>query len=379
MKYTLYKSSFNHSIQNRNSNCTELFEDFLLFDCISFNIVGVNQPLLFLINEIGLNKVEELLERKSIEFITGIPLIAANLGSVLEGKQQYQGVEPLISGLLSSPHYSDPEFQIDETFKLILGLNRDRKRILKKIALDRYKIPKPKFSDDAMNLVLDAYLKNKLSDFGLMNTIEPENLGIQERKLLAELGYDIIETGILSQFNYKSNDNNRALKITKDSFDKIFNAFQVSNNNTEILRIENIPDLRNLYSLGKYRLSDVFQLRESKDAKKYREWINEKTDVLGDLKITEAYIDEITKENGFFNSNRGKLIKTISLFALSTYIGGQFADVPGNIVGLAAKDVLGKTVDLGLDFIDEYLLDGYIKGWNPRFFINNFRKVININ
>ena len=135
MKHTLFKSSFNYTGQNRNLNCIESFEDLLLFDCISFNIVGVNQPLLFLIEELGLNKVEELLERKTIEFVTNIPLIAANLGQEIDGQHQFKGVPPLISGIFTSQANSDAEYQIDETLKLITGLNRDRKRIFKKIAL----------------------------------------------------------------------------------------------------------------------------------------------------------------------------------------------------------------------------------------------------
>jgi len=249
MKHTLYKTGFIYSAQSRDLNCLELFENLLLFDCISFNIVGLNDPLLFLIEQLGLNKVEEMLERKSIEFVTNIPLIAANLGEEIDGYQHFTGVDPLFSGVFSSPANSDPEYQIDETLKLLPNINRERKRIFKKIVLKQYKIPHPRYSSDAQDIVLDAYRHNKLNLFGLPNHIEPENLGITERKLLADLGYDVIETGILSQFGYKSKNNNKALQITKNSFDKFYNALQVSNNNTDILKFENIPDLQNLYIL----------------------------------------------------------------------------------------------------------------------------------
>lgn len=377
MKHTLYKTGFIYSTQSRDLNCMELFENLLLFDCISFNIVGFNHPLLFLIEELGLNKVEEMLERKSIEFVTNIPLIAANLGEEIDGHQHFRGVDPLFSGVFSSPANSDPEYQIDETLKLLPTINRERKKILKKIVLKQYKIPQSRYSSDAQNIVLDAYINNKLNLFGLPNHIEPENLGITERKLLADLGYDVIETGILSQFKYKSKNNNKVLQITKNSFDKFYNALQVSTNNTDILKFENIPDLQNLYTLKKYTLSDVMSLRETRDAKKYRDWINEKTDALNDISITKLYIDDITKQNGFFNTNKGKLIKTISMFALSSYVGGQLAGSPGTIFGLSVGRLLDKTADLGIDLIDEYILDGYLKGWNPRFFIDEFRRNLN--
>lgn len=374
MKHTLYKSRFSYTPQNRNLICLETFEDFLLFDCISFNIIGVNRPLLFLIEELGIDKVEELLERKSIEFVTNIPLIASNIGQEINGKHQFKGIQPLISGVFTSPANSDPEYQIDETLKLISGLNRDRKRTFKKIVLKQYKIPKSNYSSDARKLVLDAYKSNKLSSFGLEYNVEPENLEIEKRELLANLGYDVIETGILSQFKYKSKNNNKALLITKDSCDKLYNALQVSNNNSEILRIENIPDLQNLYKIKNYKLSDVFSLRETRDAKKYREWINEKTDELNDVSITKAYIDDIAKQSGFFNTNKGKLIRTISLFTLSCYIGEQVGGIQGTIAGLGAGEVFGKVADFGIDLIDEYILDGLLRGWNPRFFIDEFRK-----
>ena len=365
MKHIIYKSRFNYLPQNRQNNCAETFEELLLFDAISYNIVGINHPLLFLIEELGLNKVEELLENKSIEFITGIPLIAANAGPEINGMPQYKGIPPLLSAKFTNPENSDPEYQLDEALKLIVGLNRDRRRIFKRIALKQYKIPNSKFSSDAHKFVLDAYLNNKLTAFGLPNIIEPENIGINERKLLADIGYDIIETALLSQFKYKSKNNNKALLITKDTFDNFFNAVQISKNNSTILKLECLPDMENLFKLKNYNLSNALYLRDSNNSKKYRSWINEKTDELSDTSITKSYIDEIAKESGFFNSNNGKLIKTISIFSVSSYLGFELADLPGLTTGL------------GISLIDTYLLESWIKGWNPRFFIDELRKEIN--
>lgn len=376
MKHTLYISDFNYSLQDRDLCSMETFENFLLFDCISFYVVGINSPLLFLIGELGLNKVEELLARKSLEFVTKIPLIAANLGEEINGHYNYKGVPPLFPATFTNPSNADPEYQIDETLKLIPNLNRDRKRIFKNIALKQYKIPQQKYSYESEELIIGAYKNNKLSSLGLEYNAEPEDLNIQNRKLLAELSFSIIETGILSEFRYKSKNNNKVLEITKDSFDKIFNALQVSKNNAEILKIENIPDLKNIYKLKKYKLSDAFSIRDSKDAKKYREWINEKTDELGDLNFTKAYIDDISRDSGFFSTHKGKLLKTISLFTLSSYIGVQLESLPGIIAGLGAGKIFNKASDLGIDLIDEYILDGLLKGWNPRFFIDELRQQI---
>jgi len=65
------------------------------------------------------------------------------------------------------------------------------------------------------------------------------------------------------------------------------------------------------------------------------------------------------------------------MFAFSSYVGGQLADSPGTIFGLPVGYLLDKTSDLGIDLIDEYILDGYLKGWNPRFFIDEFRRNLN--
>jgi hypothetical protein len=376
MKYTLYISSFGNFSQNRNANCMELFEDFLLFDCVSFNIVGINNPILFLINELGLNKVEELLERGTIEFVTNVPLIATNLGKELNGKQQYKGVQPLFTGKIKNQSNSDPEYQVDEALKLITGLNRERRRIFKKIVLNQYKIPNSTFSSDAKTLVLNAYKSNKLKSLGLDYNREPEDLGIKERHLLVNLGYEIIETSILAQFNYKSKNNSKVLLIVKESIDKLLNAGQVLVNNSEILRIENIPDLQNLYLVKNYKFSDVFSIRDSGDAKKYRRWINEKTNELKDKSITKDYIDSITKQNGFFNTNKGKLLKTISMFAFSSYVGKEISDTSGSLIGLSLGKVLDRATDLGIDLIDEYILEGILKGWNPRFFVDELKEKI---
>lgn len=154
-----------------------LFEQFLLFEKISFKVYGENAPLAILINELGIKQVEELIEEKKLEFVLWTTMVTYNVDEI-------KGVLPLQHGTLTSPVHSDPEESIR------LGLNMlkkypDRKirRMIQQIFQNIYKIPDKYFSRDAAKLVINAYNSNKLEDIGMPNEKDIQKLLVKERGL----------------------------------------------------------------------------------------------------------------------------------------------------------------------------------------------------
>ena len=112
-----------------------IFEQLMLFDKVSFKVYGESIQATFLMNLLGHETFETLIEQGAIGFTLWTPLITHLVTDI-------PGIVPIQSGTLSSPAHSDPEQSID------LGLNwmkeplpsHERKRLIKRL-VPLYEIP----------------------------------------------------------------------------------------------------------------------------------------------------------------------------------------------------------------------------------------------
>lgn len=348
-----------------------LFEQLLLFDRIVVKTNRSNFALTFLINELGINKVEELIDKKYLQFLLWTPVIVTGTGRRKEDgtidTSTIMGKPPIATGSLSDSD-SDPEIIIDKALSPF-NLSRDRKRIFKRLAANSYIIPKGmEFSAKAAEFVIESYKANLLSELGLPYDIEPEYLAINKRYELLTLGQKIIETSLLSKYELKSFDNYEHIRICQANLRNIGNALNVTENTSEILRIENILNLKQLFLSSKLDIDDALQIRNFKNAKYYRKWINEISENTNASEITKEYLKEISGKNKYFDTAQGKLLRTLSIFGLGTSLGY----IIGGVVGSAVAD-------LGLSLLDTYWLESILKGKNPKMFIDELENKLKNN
>ena len=164
-----------------------LFEQLLVFDKITISTNRLSFPLVFLIKNIGINKVEELIDRKLIEFMIWTPVIVTGSGRQQEDgtidESVIYGQPPIAAGSLSNEDL-DPENNIKKALDLF-SLHRDRKRILIRKARKVYVVPDGmEFSTDSAKVVIEAYKQNNLVELGLPYDTEPDQLPLDKRQLL---------------------------------------------------------------------------------------------------------------------------------------------------------------------------------------------------
>lgn len=341
-----------------------LFEQLLLFDKITISTNSLNFQLIFLLNTIGINKVEELIEKDIIKFLLWTPVIVSSSGKVdqdgIIDESAIYGTFPIGAGSLSDED-RDPENNIEKALSLF-NLNRDRKRIFKRLALKNYIIPDGmEFSVDSAKLVIDAYEQNNLRDLGLPYETEPEQLNLQKRILLLELGHKVLETAILSKYGLKSFENYEHYKICEQNLRNIGDALRVSENTSEILKIENIPNLKDLYLSENFDINSAMNLRYKSNAKYFRKWINEISESCDATEISREYINEIKGNNRFFETVEGKVVKNILMFGIHSALGATIAGPIGAVAGL------------GLGMLETFWLDSIFKGKNPSMFIDSLQ------
>ena len=361
-------SGFNSIDEERAKILAILFEQFLLFDRIAIRVDRQSLALRFLIKELGINKTEELIERGIIVPVLWTPMIFTSTGMTMpDGSIDHSAVigkPPLVTGSLV-PEDSDPERHLD----LLLSkyaLHRDRKRIFTRKVAPKFVLPDNGLATQSADIILDAYKNNRLEKLGLAALKEPDQLDYNQRGLLAELGQDVLETSVLAEKGYSSYDKYSYFNLASDAIKAIESGYNISENTSTILKVENVADLKRLVITGAIPFERVFDIRYKKVIKEYRKWINSISESTDASYITAQYINEIKGVNKFFETNKGKFIRNISMLGIGTAIGGALAGAGGYFAGAAA----GKAADLALGMFDTYILDGLLKGWNPGMFVD---------
>jgi hypothetical protein len=347
-----------------------LFEQLMLFDEISFKVYGENILIPVLIRMLGMKGFEELIEQKAIGFTLWS-------SSVTHWVTDVPGLDPLQFIVHNSAPHADPEASIMHGFKWMkerpsLEL---RKRLTRKI-LPLYKTPSPDLSKDAVNITQSAYRSGKLKLMGLDTSQDIQNLPLSARSQLSKCAAELMEYSYLlsshmtsfSNFHYYALFNNSVSKVrSKDILLKNFNS---------LASIEGFPDLRGLRSELKIPLSKLPKLRHKKNSVQFRDWLATTSYSGGETAISKEYIDAIAEAKGFFETKKGKLIKSIAMTAVGTGIGAIIGGEEGSGIGATVgKFVLDPAADLGLDLLDEFLISGLTKGWTPRMFFDDLRKI----
>ncbi len=362
--YSFYYPQFNK--QQSDAILALLFEQLLIFDKVTINTGRLNFALTFLIQQLGLATVERLLESNYIEFLLWTPMIFTSSGKQLDDgsidESTIYGQPPLMSGTLS-PDDVDLEKNIGNALNNF-NLKRNEKRGFIKKAAQSYIIPDGiEFSSESANLVIDAYKNNNLATLGLPFDKSPDMLNVAERSLLLNLGNQVIETALLSQYDLKSYETYEHTEIVKQNLSNIGKGYNISENTSTILKLENLPNLKQLYLTERINFDAVFKLRHLGNAKYYRKWINEVGENKDAQEITTEYINEIKGGKGFFEKTGGKFIRNMGVFGV------------GTALSLVLSAPAGITSSYVLGLLDTFLLDSLIHGRNASMFIDDIKKV----
>ncbi|HOR82849.1 MAG TPA: hypothetical protein PLF32_09370 [Bacteroidales bacterium] len=344
-----------------------LFEQLLIFDRVIISTNRLNFGLVFLINKLGINTIEKLIESGYIKFMIWTPMIASGYGRQREDgtidRSVIYGQPPIMAYSLSDED-KDPEKNIHNAL-IHFQLHRDRKRIFTKKALKNYIVPNGmEFSSDTSKLILDAYKNNNLQTLGLPYEREPEQLHFDERTLLLKLGYKVLETAILSKYNLKSYDNFEHYAICKQNFQNIGKAYNVADNSDTLFNLEGLPNLKQLFIQERMDFNSIFKIRHLSSAKYYRKWINEVGENFDVKEITKEYLNQIKGNTKFFETTGGKFVRNLLMYGASATLGKAVAGPAGAVAGYA----------LGL--LETFWIEALLKGKNPSMFISDIEKEI---
>jgi hypothetical protein len=130
------------------------------------------------------------------------------------------------------------------------------------------------------------------------------------------------------------------------------------NSFAHLITIEKIPDLITAIKDEEINLLDIWNFRNSRYACQFRQWFDKEGPKNPD-KMFQEYIDLI-KSGNKLTSGKYKLIR----FIILQIIGASLIPVSSGISFITS---------MGLSAIDNFLLDNIRIGFNPRYFIDDYR------
>jgi len=121
----------------------------------------------------------------------------------------------------------------------------------------------------------------------------------------------------------------------------------------ELCKVRHLPDVASLIVNGKLEFADVCRIRETRDCRRFREWLHSQPEESVPEEVVSAYIDALVAKKPIDKPS----IKAVRV-AVTTALG-LLPGVGGLLAGLAG------------DLLDSFVLERILGGWTPNMFLDD--------
>jgi len=334
-------------------------------DSICFGLYGENMVLAVLLKTFGEAGLLSLLEQGAIKF-------SLQRTFVVHLTKQHPGLLPLQPMALNTPTHTDPEASIDDAFSRMYGaLSNVNIPVLFRALRDAYVSPSRDFAPVAVRLAHEGYTAGRFAALGLPNKYDVINLPDTERSQLSSFADDLHHLAMVADMGMETLNESSIATVCDESLAKLAQAHKIDDAVSTIFRVENVPDLAGEFRSGALRTESVPTMRQHPSARKFRSWVRQVSTKVDASDIAREYVDAVTHKSKFFERRRGKILKTLTIAGLTTAAGAAIAGPVGAALGTAAGTAVSTAGDLAIDLIDEMVLDGLLKGWQPRSYFDD--------
>ena len=282
---------------------------------------------------------------------------------------------PIVSAERNDSVYNDPERSVVEALESMpYELSpRIKKDILIK-ARDRYHITPPKLAANAVDLICSAYDTGKLDLLGLPKEKELENFDLNEAIRLAEFSDDVLESSVISHFDYASFGPNNVAKIAEARLRSIVDAQHLVEGTVKIFDVERVPDMKTIFREGHIPSRLIPALRKNTTVQKFQSWLADQHAAGDAQEILREYLAAVQVPKGLWQATPLKFGRSLLLTALLGAVGSVLADGAGLVGGGALGAVSKPLIDGALSYLDSEYVEQLLKGWTPKLFVEKIRK-----
>lgn len=346
-----------------------VFEQLMLFDKVNFKVYGENILVPVLIETFGLPAFEALIEQGAFRFTLWTH-------DIVYMKSEVPGIDPLGHLTQNSPAHSDPEKSVELGFNWYRNKLEPRKlRSLTKKLINLYEVPDKDLAPDAVAQTYSAYKSGKLKQIGFEQPDkELRSLNLEERALLCKYSGEVLNYSHLLRKGMTSYSSFSYFTLLSQTAGKLKQSGAPGNFST-LVELEGFPDLAAMFPQEPKTFHQLPKLRMKKNTVKFRRWLaSERFDESG-ASVTREYLDAISDPKGFFETPKGKVVKAVALTSVGSGIGALAGGAEGAVTGALVAKALEPLGHFGLDLLDEFVVNGLTKGWSPRLFFDDARKL----
>jgi hypothetical protein len=352
-----------------------LFEQILLFDSVKLNVIGPNVVAPLLYDSMGSKPFEALLEQEAISFVVWEPHLIMGYNG--------DGLANTFAG-----RFGDGEKTVDIEKIVDRGLSMQptkmtdaKTRMLRKKILERHSLLDPVLPDSAWKIAHKALAEGSLQHVGLEPRESPVGLPLHSGQALLRSAEALLKCRyVLTEGIISSGD------------EAIFDLFTIGVNNlrtknktfenfSTIAEYEKFPNLRALFGSVEAPFDRAAKFRSTHTAQEFRRWLSTLDGSSSTIDIIREYTYALTKRKGLFESNTAKILKAVSIVALTRAVAHASSDFDGLLAGImggasltSVSSILDLSSELGLGIVDSLILDTLKVGWTPRAFFNGLRR-----
>jgi len=358
-----------------------IFENLMLFEKLSIKITGESIPISMLINSLGMSGLYSLIEQEAIEFVLwnqGIVYVVENI----------PGIDALASMAYNGPEYNDPERSIEAGLRWMreAPTGRKRRKLVRRL-VPLFRLPEKGLSEASVKAVNQSLHLGGMEPYGIPKIPGPaDSLTDLQKRVVAKSAEDFTEYEFLVKHNMTSFSNYSYFSPFWASAER----FQMMNRTvagfSAMSTLEGVPDLKALFHEIEEPLKKVSKIRKTRNAVRFREWLEKTAGESPDIDMVKSYLDSISNRKGIMDSTPRKLLKSVAMAAIgvgvesaaTAYAGahvGTVAGVGATLTTVAAEKIAEFATHTGIGVFDTFLLERVTKGWSPRMFFDDLSRI----
>ena len=356
-----------------------LFENLLLFDKLSLKVTGESIPISLLIGALGRKGFDALIEQQAVEFV----LWNQNVGFLVKN---IPGVDAMVSMAHDTPEYVDPERSIDSGLKWAPDApqGRERQQLIRRL-VPLFKRTEANVAANSLKVVRDALKTGGLEVYGIprITSEHADSLTDEQKKVVGKCADDLAEYEFLVKHNMTSFSNYQYFSPFWASAGRFRMMNRAVSGFSSVAKLEGVPDLRTLFGEIQEPLTRLAEIRNTANAKFFREWLEKTAGESPDTDMVKDYLNAISERKGLLDSAPRKFVKTVAFAAVGVGLGAIVGEQAGAAIGagagalvsLAASKLAEVTAETGLGLLDSFVLDRVTKGRSPRMFLDDLSKL----
>lgn len=178
-----------------------------------------------------------------------------------------------------------------------------------------------KLPESAWKIAEDALKAGDLEHLGLPRREQSVGLPLSEGETLQRAAASLMHYRYLLANGMTSQNDTGIFDFLDIGVENLRNAKSPIEKYTIISEFERFPNLRALFGEIEKPFQRIARFRQSRNAKKFREWLSAASDPGSNTQLIREYVDACSKRRNLFDSAPAKFVKLVSMIAISAFGG----------------------------------------------------------